>query len=150
MANRRAWEAGMSKRPSAIYKRLSAWSGIIALALVATGAVLGLVQVRMPLIAELTGYTFGDRGHGADGIGSHFPAAIHSDLWFIVAYGTALAGGALYFRARASSHLGGQAGNFIAVAVIVAVTANLTQDILPWTEFTRGGNIPRIAAGAAA
>jgi hypothetical protein len=113
-----------------LYKRLSAWASIIALGMIVTGVVLGCIGARGAFIPQLTRYTFGDRGPGVGNVRSQLPAALHSDLWLIAAYGMVLAGCALFYRARASSELGGRIANFVVAAVFVAVAADWIEDRL--------------------
>jgi hypothetical protein len=123
VTDRRALEANL-------YQRLSAWASIIALGMIVTGVVLGCIGARGAFIPQLTRYTFGDRGPGVGNVRSQLPAALHSDLWLIAAYGMVLAGCALFYRARASSELGGRIANFVVAAVFVAVAADWIEDRL--------------------
>src|SRR5271166_4740383 len=111
-----------------LYKGLSARASVIALGMIVTGMVLGCIGARRAFIPQLTRYTFGDRGPGVSDIRSKLPAALHSDLWLIAAYGLVLAGCALFYRARASSQVGCRIANFVAAAVIVAVVAGVVED----------------------
>jgi hypothetical protein len=112
------------------YKRLSAWAPAIALGMVVTGVVLGCVGARGAFIPNLTRYTFGDRGLGVDGVRGELPAALRSDLWLIAGYGLVLAGSALFYRARATSRLGCRIAHFVGAAALVAVAADLSEDLL--------------------
>ncbi|HWS94489.1 MAG TPA: hypothetical protein VN306_18965, partial [Mycobacterium sp.] len=100
-----------------MFKRLSAWSPIIALGMIVTGVVLGCIGARGAFIPHLTRYT-------------QVPAAIHGDLWLIAAYGMVLAGCAVLYRFRATSRLGCRIADFVGAAVAVAVAADLIADYL--------------------
>jgi hypothetical protein len=113
-----------------LYKRLSAWAPIIALGMIVTGVVLGCFGGRGAFIPHLTRYTFGDRGPGVGDVRSQLPAAIHSDLWLIAAYGMVLAACAVFYRVRASSRIGCRTANFVGAAVVVAVISDLAADCL--------------------
>ncbi|WP_142245404.1 hypothetical protein [Mycobacterium sp. IS-836] len=128
-------------------KRLSAWAPIIALGMIVAGG-LGCLGVHGPCIRQLTRYAFGDPA-----IGEHktqLSAAIVSDVWFFVAYGLVLGGCAWFYRVRASSQAGRGIGAFVIAAVIIAVVANVVEDVLLWITLTHDGNGLRTAAQAAA
>lgn len=136
----------MRKRLSAIYKRLSAWSPIIALGMIVAGG-LGCFGVHGPCIRQLTRYAFGDPAVGEPR--SQLSAAIVSDVWLIASYGLVLLGCALFYRARASSQAGRGIAAFVIAAVIIAVAANGIEDLLLSITSTQHGIGWRTAEAAA-
>src|ERR1700757_4820164 len=136
----------MRERLSALRERLSAWAPIIALGMIVTGGLVCFLA-RGACIQELTRYAFGDPAIGETGL--PLPAAFQSDLWLIFAYGPVLAGCALFYHARASSQAGRGIATFVIAAVIIAVAANLIEDLPPlWLPSTHGATGWRTAAEA--
>lgn len=133
-----------------MYSFLLARAVVIALGLIATGVVIGSIEVRGAFRPKWTHYTFGDPGSAIGDVRSAFPTALQCNLWWIAAYGTVLAGCALFYRARAGSKLGGQAANFIGAAALIAVAANLIECRLVSIMLTHSGTAWRTAAAAAA
>lgn len=142
MSDRRALKASL-------YKRLSRWIPVIAPGLIVIGAVLAFVGPPGAFTPGLTRYTFGDRAGGGD-ITSQLPAALHSDAWLIVGGGMVLAGCALICRARANSELDCLVANFIGAAVVVAVLASASQDVLLWLTLDPGWDTDRLRTATAA
>jgi hypothetical protein len=123
---------------------------VIALGMIGAGLAAGCIGVRLPFRPKWTRYIFGDPGSTIGEVRSLFPAAVHANFWWIAAYGLVLAGCALFYRARAGSKLGGQAANFIGVAALIAVVANLIEDLLVSIMLSHNGTGWRTAAAAAA
>jgi hypothetical protein len=124
-------------RGSTVLKRLSAWAPLFALVLIAAGVVIGCTKGRGASTPNLTRYTFGDRGPGVGDIRSHLPAALVSDRWLILAYGLVLLACAGFYRARASSRFGCLIANFVLAAVVVAVLADVLEDVFLAMTLTR-------------
>jgi hypothetical protein len=137
----------MRERLSALRKRLSAWAPIIALGMIVTGGLVCFLA-RGTCIQELTRYAFGDPAIGETNL--PLPAALHSDPWLIFAYGPVLVGCALFYHARASSQAGRGIATFVIAAVIIAVAANVFEDVVLWLTSPHGATGWRTAAQAAA
>ncbi|WP_156943033.1 hypothetical protein [Mycobacterium genavense] len=132
-----------------MYRLLLARAVVIALGLIATGVVIGAVEVRGAFRPKWTHYTFGDLGSAIGDVRSAFPTALQCNLWWIAAYGTVLAGCALFYRARAGSKLGGQPADSIGAAALIAVAANLIECRLVSIMLTSGSGWRTAAAAAA-
>lgn len=133
-----------------MYERLSKWAPIVALTMIASGVIAGCFGARGAFVPHLIDYTLGGRGAGLDGFRSQLPAALRSDRWLIVAYGLALAGCAVFYLTRATSRVGRHLAKFVGAAVLVAVLADLAEDVLLSTTLSHDTAGVRTAAAAAA
>lgn len=135
-----------------MYRFLSKWAPVIALAMVVAGGMVGWAGGRGAFIPQLIPYTFEARAADVADVKAKLPAALDSDLWLILGYGLLLGGCALYYRLRASSPLSCLAGNFVISAVVAAVLADLAEDHFLSTTLSPGhdNGWERTAAATAA